>query len=99
MRTNAEGERELVMARWGMPGPPQYRGAPVTNIRTSIARVGPFEREESLHRAGHVVLRIRRRNAAQDPDMVGLEQRKATVRLRRPPDALARGERPEERAH
>src|SRR6516165_9736866 len=29
----AEGERELVMARWGMPGPPQYGGAPVTNIR------------------------------------------------------------------
>jgi putative SOS response-associated peptidase YedK len=21
------------MARWGMPGPPQYGGAPVTNIR------------------------------------------------------------------
>jgi putative SOS response-associated peptidase YedK len=28
-----DGERELVMARWGMPGPPQYGGAPVTNIR------------------------------------------------------------------
>jgi putative SOS response-associated peptidase YedK len=24
---------EPVMARWGMPGPPQYGGAPVTNIR------------------------------------------------------------------
>jgi putative SOS response-associated peptidase YedK len=33
MRTGADGERELVMARWGMPGPPQYGGAPVTNIR------------------------------------------------------------------
>jgi putative SOS response-associated peptidase YedK len=29
----AEGERELVMARWGMPGPPQIGGAPITNIR------------------------------------------------------------------
>jgi putative SOS response-associated peptidase YedK len=26
----ADGERELVLARWGMPGPPQYGGAPVT---------------------------------------------------------------------
>jgi len=22
-----------VMARWGMPGPPQFGGAPITNIR------------------------------------------------------------------
>ena len=33
VRADADGERELVMARWGMPGPPQYSGAPVTNIR------------------------------------------------------------------
>jgi putative SOS response-associated peptidase YedK len=33
VRSSADGERELVMARWGMPGPPQYGGAPVTNIR------------------------------------------------------------------
>jgi putative SOS response-associated peptidase YedK len=33
VRSDAGGERELVMARWGMPGPPQYGGAPVTNIR------------------------------------------------------------------
>jgi putative SOS response-associated peptidase YedK len=33
VRTGSDGERELVMARWGMPGPPQYGGAPVTNIR------------------------------------------------------------------
>ena len=33
VRIDANGERELVMARWGMPGPPQYGGAPVTNIR------------------------------------------------------------------
>jgi len=31
---NAEGgERELVRARWGMPGPPQFGGHPITNIR------------------------------------------------------------------
>jgi putative SOS response-associated peptidase YedK len=33
VRPRADGERELVMARWGMPGPPQLGGQPVTNIR------------------------------------------------------------------
>jgi putative SOS response-associated peptidase YedK len=33
VRNSADGERELVMARWGMPGPPQFGGQPVTNIR------------------------------------------------------------------
>ena len=33
VRIGADGGRELVMARWGMPGPPQFGGAPVTNIR------------------------------------------------------------------
>jgi putative SOS response-associated peptidase YedK len=33
VRRRADGERELVMARWGMPGPPQFGGAPITNIR------------------------------------------------------------------
>jgi putative SOS response-associated peptidase YedK len=33
VRNGADGERELVMARWGMPGPSQYGGQPVTNIR------------------------------------------------------------------
>jgi putative SOS response-associated peptidase YedK len=33
VRNGVDGERELVMARWGMPGPPQYGGQPVTNIR------------------------------------------------------------------
>ena len=33
VRNGVNGERELVMARWGMPGPPQYGGQLVTNIR------------------------------------------------------------------
>jgi len=33
VRNSADSERELVMARWGMPGPPRYGGQPVTNIR------------------------------------------------------------------
>ena len=32
VRVGADGERELVMARWGMPAPPQFGGA-ITNIR------------------------------------------------------------------
>jgi putative SOS response-associated peptidase YedK len=32
VRDAADG-RELVLARWGMPGPPQFGGQPVTNIR------------------------------------------------------------------
>jgi putative SOS response-associated peptidase YedK len=30
-------ERELTMARWGMPGPPQFGGAPITNIRNTAS--------------------------------------------------------------
>ena len=33
VRSSGDGERELVMARLGMPGPPQFGGQPVTNIR------------------------------------------------------------------
>lgn len=29
------GDRELVTMRWGMPGPPQFGSAPVTNIRNT----------------------------------------------------------------
>ena len=32
-RNAPDGVRELAMARWGMPGPPAYGGAPITNIR------------------------------------------------------------------
>ncbi len=33
VRAGTDGERELAMARWGMPGPPKFGGAPITNIR------------------------------------------------------------------
>jgi len=35
IRNTSEGERELTLMRWGMPGPPQFGGAPVTNIRNT----------------------------------------------------------------
>src|SRR4030081_802308 len=33
VRNAPDGVRELAMARWGMPGPPQFGGHPITNIR------------------------------------------------------------------
>lgn len=35
VRTAPDGVRELMTARWGMPGPPQFGGAPITNIRNT----------------------------------------------------------------
>jgi putative SOS response-associated peptidase YedK len=40
VRNSADGERELVMARWGMPGPPRFGGQPVTTSATSRVRTG-----------------------------------------------------------
>ena len=34
---NVDQERELTMMRWGMPGPPQFGGAPITNIRNTAS--------------------------------------------------------------
>lgn len=33
IRLREDGKREWVAMRWGLPGPPQFGGAPVTNIR------------------------------------------------------------------
>lgn len=33
VRVRDEGSREWTRMRWGLPGPPQFAGAPVTNIR------------------------------------------------------------------
>jgi putative SOS response-associated peptidase YedK len=38
VRNSADGERELVMARWGMPGPLQFGGQLVTNISNVASR-------------------------------------------------------------
>jgi putative SOS response-associated peptidase YedK len=35
VRTGIDGQRELVMTRWGVSGPPQDGGQPVTNIRNA----------------------------------------------------------------
>src|SRR5690348_10081945 len=33
VRNAKDGVRELALVRWGMPPPPAYGGAPITNIR------------------------------------------------------------------
>jgi putative SOS response-associated peptidase YedK len=33
----ADGVRELGMLHWGMPGPPQFGGGPITNIRNTAS--------------------------------------------------------------
>jgi putative SOS response-associated peptidase YedK len=35
VRTDRDGERELIMMRWGFPPPPNLGSAPVTNIRNT----------------------------------------------------------------
>ncbi|MDE8344864.1 MAG: SOS response-associated peptidase [Acidocella sp.] len=35
VRNTSDHGRELTMMRWGMPGPPQFGGAPITNIRNT----------------------------------------------------------------
>jgi putative SOS response-associated peptidase YedK len=37
VRNAPDGVRELMLARWGMPGPPQFGGAPITNIRNATS--------------------------------------------------------------
>jgi putative SOS response-associated peptidase YedK len=37
VRNPADGTRELTTMRWGMPGPPQFGGAPITNIRNTAS--------------------------------------------------------------
>ncbi|MGO9236128.1 MAG: hypothetical protein ACLP4V_19415, partial [Methylocella sp.] len=39
-RVAADGERQIEMMRSGMPCPPQYGGAPISNIRNTGARIG-----------------------------------------------------------
>jgi putative SOS response-associated peptidase YedK len=36
-RTGTDGVRELAIARWGMPGPSQFGGAPITNVRNTAS--------------------------------------------------------------
>ena len=63
----ADGERELAMARWGMPSPSfalkgKATDPGVTNVATRRRRTGAAgSARQPLHRAVHIVLRIRDR--------------------------------------
>jgi putative SOS response-associated peptidase YedK len=35
VRNGLNGDREMMLMRWGMPSPPQFPGAPITNIRNT----------------------------------------------------------------
>jgi putative SOS response-associated peptidase YedK len=37
VRRAADADRELALMRWGMPGPAQFGGAPITNIRNTTS--------------------------------------------------------------
>ena len=53
-----DGVRELGMLRGGMPGPPQFGGAPITNIRNyEQPALAPLAQPRvALPCAGHVIL-------------------------------------------
>ena len=82
-----EGEHQLEMMRWGMPGPPQFGGAPITNIRNT-GWAG-----EPLPGARELVLRIRRHEAAEDANLVRARGQPTAIRVRRDLGAVARRSR------
>jgi putative SOS response-associated peptidase YedK len=61
VRNGPDGARELVMARWGMPGPPQIRRRADYEHpeRWEPALAALAGTGEPLHCACHVVLRVR----------------------------------------
>ena len=100
VRNSGDSERELVMARWGMPGPLQFGGQPVTKSATSRARTGGagFRRGAAVLSRRPASAGTKRHEAPQDPDMVRAERGPAAVRLCGPMDEVARSTRAKERA-
>jgi hypothetical protein len=74
VRRSEDGERELVLARWGMPGPPQFGGQPITTSATSRARTGA----DGLDR-----------NFAASSQRHRFASTKTPSRARRPPGSIA----------
>jgi len=70
VRTDAEGDREMVEARWGMQGPPQFGGAPITNVRDTRSAHWRSWLAAKRSSCRVLVLRIRGHEASQDPDLV-----------------------------
>ena len=71
IHTAEDGMRELTLMRWGMPGPPQFGGAPITNIRnTASPHWRRWLRPEPMPHTGQFVLRVGTNQAEEDADMV-----------------------------
>jgi putative SOS response-associated peptidase YedK len=70
VRAGDDGERELVMACWGMPGTPKYGGAPVSNINVSSAHWRGWLGWRNRCLVPATSLRIRGHQAVQDTDVV-----------------------------
>jgi putative SOS response-associated peptidase YedK len=76
VRNAADGDRELVMTRWGMPGPPQFRRSASHEYsqpcESALTRM--VEQTKPLRRAGDFVLRVLGHEAAQDAHVVRLSE-------------------------
>jgi hypothetical protein len=59
VRNAEDGNRELVHARWGMPGPVQYGGAPVTNIRNVSSPAIAIRDDEGENLAADRTVRLK----------------------------------------
>ena len=100
VRNGADGERELVMARWGMPGPPQFGGAPITNIRN----VGSPHWRGWLGKQNRCIVpatsfcEYADTKPRKTPKWFALSARPTIVRVRWSMDSLARRSRTKERA-
>jgi putative SOS response-associated peptidase YedK len=84
VRNRVDGERQLVMARWGMPGPPQFGGQPVTNTRNVSSphwRSWLSVTNRCLVPATSFC-EYAPNHSPQDADLVCAQRRPAAVRLR-----------------
>ena len=88
----AEGERQLEIMRWGMPAPPQFGGAPITNIRNAKS---PHWRRWLNASSRCLVPFTSFCEYAEDANVVSAGRQPAALRVRWDLDDMARDARPE----
>lgn len=73
--TADDGERELTMMRWGVPGPPQFGKAPIFQYpehgKTALAPL--VGAGQPVPDPGHGLLRVRGHKASEDPAWFALD--------------------------